>query len=114
MLLKNVFRKAVWTCLALACVAAPAAGQSPAGSIVGHVVDATGLALPGVTVTLQGADLTQTFTTDAEGTYRFLDLAPGSYKVTSALQEFTTNVREHIVVNVGQTVDLRLSPVEKP
>jgi hypothetical protein len=92
--------------VALACFAAPASAQSPAGSIVGHVVDATGLALPGVTVTVQGVDITQTFTTNIEGRYRFLDLAPGSYKVTSALQGFTTNVRERVVVNVGQTVDL--------
>src|SRR5258705_1173534 len=106
MLFKRLFRKAVWTCLALSCLSAPAVAQSPAGSIVGHVVDATGLALPGVAVTLQGVDLTQTFTTDVEGRYRFLDLAPGSYKVSSALSEFTTNVRDHVVVNVGQTVDL--------
>src|SRR5438105_941222 len=101
MLFKNLCQKAVWTCLALSCLATQAVAQSPGGSIVGHVVDATGLALPGVAVTLQGVDLNKTFTTDIEGRYRFLDLPPGSYTVTSALQEFTTNVRDHVVVNVG-------------
>ena len=84
----------------------PALAQSPAGTIAGRVADATGLALPGVTVTVQGVDITRTFTTDAEGRYRFLDLAPGDYKLTSTLQGFTTNVRERVIVGVGQTVEL--------
>ena len=65
-----------------------------------------GFALPGVTVTVQGTDISRTFTTDAEGRYRFLELAPGDYKLTSTLQGFTTNVRERVVVGVGQTVEL--------
>jgi hypothetical protein len=105
-----IFKKAVWTCVVvLAYLATPVSAQSPAGSIVGHVVDATGLALPGVAVTVQGVDITQTFVTDGTGRYRFLELAPGPYKVTSALQGFTTNIREHVVVTVGQTVDLRVT-----
>jgi protocatechuate 3,4-dioxygenase beta subunit len=59
-----------------------ASAQTPSGTISGRVVDATGLALPGVTVEVQGVDITQTFVTDAEGHYRFLELAPGTYKVT--------------------------------
>src|SRR5258708_4249772 len=105
-----IFKKAVWTCVVvLAYLATPVSAQSPAGSIVGHVVDATGLALPGVAVTVQGVDITQTFVTDGTGRYRFLELAPGPYKVTSALQGFTTNIREHVAVTVGQTVDLRVT-----
>ena len=84
----------------------PALAQSPAGIITGRVADATGLALPGVTVTVRGTDITRTFTTDGEGRYRFLDLAPGDYKLTSALDGFTTSVRERVIVGVGQTVEL--------
>ena len=84
----------------------PALAQSPAGTIAGRVADATGLPLPGVTVTVQGADITRTFATDGEGRYRFLDLAPGAYKLTSTLEGFTTNVRERVIVGVGQTVEL--------
>ena len=62
--------------------------------------------MPGVTVTAQGADITRTFVSDAEGRYRFLDLAPGDYKLTSTLSGFTTSVRERVVVAVGQTVEL--------
>ncbi len=84
----------------------PALAQVSAGTITGRVADATGLPLPGVAVTVQGADVTRTFTTDAEGRYRFLDLAPGDYKLSSTLSGFTTNVRERVVVAVGQTVEL--------
>jgi Carboxypeptidase regulatory-like domain/TonB-dependent Receptor Plug Domain len=100
------FKKLGLIVAALVVAALPALAQTPAGILTGRVVDATGLALPGVTVTVQGSDLTHTFVTDAEGRYRFLELAPGDYKLTSSLQGFSTNVRERIVVGVGQTVEL--------
>jgi hypothetical protein len=102
-----VFKKAVWSAIAAALLmVAPAFGQSPAGTIEGHVIDATGLALPGATVTVMGVDFTQTFTTDGLGSYRFLALEPGVYKVTTALDGFKTHVRESVVVAIGQTVEL--------
>src|SRR5258708_8002484 len=84
----------------------PAHAQTPAGTITGRITDATGLVLPGVTVTVKGTDINRTFTSDAEGRFRFLDLAPGTYALTSTLEGFTTNVRERVVVGVGQTVEL--------
>jgi hypothetical protein len=102
-----MFKKAVWSAIAaVLLMVAPAFGQSPAGTIEGRVIDATGLALPGATVTVLGVDFTQTFATDAQGSYRFLALAPGIYKVTTALDGFKTHVRESVVVVVGQTVEL--------
>src|SRR6185436_17334296 len=81
----------------------PVLAQTPAGIITGRVADATGLPLPGVTVTIQGSDINRAFTTDAEGRYRFLDLAPGDYTLTSSLQGFATSVRDHVIVQVGNT-----------
>ena len=102
-----VFKKAVWASIAaLVLVVNSAMAQTPSGTISGRVLDATGLSLPGVTVTLQGADITQTFTTDGEGHYRFLELAPGTYKVTAALQGFATLVRENVVLDLGKTVNV--------
>src|ERR1700712_1830056 len=84
----------------------PAFAQTPAGTITGRVADATGLPLPGVTVTVQGADISRTFTTDGEGRFRFLELAPGAYTLTSTLQGFAINVRDRVLVDVGHAVDL--------
>src|SRR6478672_6395913 len=100
------FKKFGLILAALLFVSFPAGAQAPAGIIAGRVADATGLPLPGVTVTVQGADINRTFVTDGNGRYRFLDLAPGDYKLTSTLEGFTTNVRERVVVTVGQTVEL--------
>jgi hypothetical protein len=102
-----VFKKAVWTSIAaLVFLVSTATAQTPSGTISGRVLDATGLSLPGVTVALQGVDITQTFTTDGEGRYRFLELAPGTYKLTSTLQGFMTLVRENVVLDFGKTVEL--------
>ncbi len=97
--------------LAAACIATamPAFAQIQGGTISGVVRDEQGGVLPGVTVTAQGVDATQTFTTEANGEYRFLNLAPGPYTVTAALQGFTTVVRENIIVAVGRTVELPLT-----
>ena len=89
--------------------ALPAFGQIQGGSISGTIKDEQGGVLPGATVSAQGVDATQTFVTEATGEYRFLNLAPGPYKVTATLQGFTTIVRDNIIVSVGKSVDLPLS-----
>jgi hypothetical protein len=83
-----------------------ARAQIQGGSITGTVKDEQGGVLPGVTVTVQGVDATQTFTTEGAGEFRFLNLAPGPYKITIALQGFATIVREDVIVAVGRNVDL--------
>ena len=93
----------------LLAVAAPALGQLQGGSITGSALDEQGAALPGVTITVQGLDATQTTTTDENGQFRFLNLAPGPYTVTAALQGFATSVRENVIVAVGRNVELPLA-----
>src|ERR671918_330055 len=94
--------------LVLTC-AMPVFAQIQSGTISGSVRDEQGGVLPGVNVTAQGVDATQTFVTDANGEYRFLNLAPGPYKVTAELQGFTTIVREDVIVAVGRNVELPLT-----
>jgi hypothetical protein len=89
--------------------AVSAFAQIQGGSITGAIKDDQGGVLPGVTVTAQGVDATQTFVTDATGEYRFLNLAPGPYKITATLQGFTTLVREDVIVAVGKNVELPLT-----
>jgi hypothetical protein len=95
--------------LSLVCVlllAGVPRAQLAGGSITGTVTDVQGGVLSGVAITLKGTDITETFTTATDGRYRFLDLAPGSYRVTVARQGFTTIVRNDVIVEVGKTVDL--------
>ena len=92
----------------MAITAAPALAQLSTGNITGKVVDESGAVLPGVAVSIVGSDATRTFTTDAAGEFRFLNLPPGSYKVTAELAGFSTVVNEGIVVVVGRNVDLAI------
>jgi hypothetical protein len=95
-------------CLALVC-AMPAFAQIEGGSISGTLSDVQGGVLPGAEVTAAGTDATQTFITDAEGAYRFLNLPPGTYTISAALQGFTALTRENVVVAVGRNVLLPLT-----
>src|SRR4051812_34938732 len=54
-------------------------------NVQGFVQDPSGAVLPKATVTLVnvGTQLTRTTTTDENGNYRFVSLAPGEYKVTA-------------------------------
>src|SRR5437867_3650185 len=101
-------RSSLVVALMLAC-AVPAFAQIQSGTISGSVRDEQGGVLPGVTVTAQGVDATQTFVTDASGGYRFLNLAPGPYKITAELQGFSTLVRDNVIVAVGRNVELPLT-----
>jgi hypothetical protein len=87
-------------------IASAAIAQIASGNISGTIQDDQGGVLPGVTVTLQGADITRTMVSDETGGYRFLNLAPGAYRITATLPGFTTMVREGVVVAVGSNVDL--------
>src|SRR4030095_14256306 len=93
-------------CLALA---APAAAQVQSGTIAGIVRDEQGGVLPGVTVTLTSADRTATFTTEADGRFRFLDLPPGTYRVTTDLPGFSKVIREGLVASVGTSLALTVT-----
>ena len=59
----------------------PARGQTPSGEISGTVVDASGLAVPGVTVTLTNAatNVVRTVQTNESGLYVITAIPPGSY-----------------------------------
>lgn len=93
-------------------IAASAFGQQQTGGIVGTVKDPESNPLPGVTVTLNSAALIQgqvTTQTDKDGYYRFVNLAPGDYRLEFAMQGFRSLVREGIVVRVGATISVNAS-----
>ena len=68
-------------------VAAGAAAQIATATLAGNVRDATGAALPGVTITIRSAatGAVRTTTTDIQGRYRIPALEPGDYEVRAEL-----------------------------
>jgi hypothetical protein len=99
----------LWFLLLAVALSAPAAfAQSAGGStgtIQGEVVDSSGGALPGVTVTATSPAMlgTKTDTTNAQGIYRFPGLPAGVYKLTFALPGFGTVVKDDIRIGIGFT-----------
>ena len=76
------------------------------GNITGKVSDNTGARAPGVTVTLTSPVLitARSTTTDAEGTYRFTALPPGTYAVAFELKGFRKLTRSNIPVSLATTL----------
>ena len=97
------------------CFAASAGAQGvDTGSLRGRVTDATGAALPGVTVTavsevVMGGQLTAV--TSEEGLYRFPSLPPGLYEVRMELPGFQAVAIAGVRMNVGLalTIDRQMT-----
>ncbi len=96
--------------LALLLIAAPLLAQT-SGGIVGRVTDASGAALPGITVEARSASLqgARTTVTDAQGIYRIALLPPGSYTVDFALTGFRPESRRSVGVALGRDTTLDLT-----
>ncbi|HSF19874.1 MAG TPA: carboxypeptidase regulatory-like domain-containing protein [Vicinamibacteria bacterium] len=97
--------------LSLLLVFGSMAAAQTAGEIQGTVVDAQGLAMPGVTVTMAGAAVLgeQVAVTLADGTFRFRGLRRGSYDLRFDLQGFQTLNREGIIVEGNRTVTINVT-----
>jgi hypothetical protein len=85
---------------ALALCCASLFGQTVASSVEGTVVDPADAAVVGAPVTLTSAETgaVRTGATDSYGTFRFLNLRPGTYNVTVKVVGFKTATRDGIVV----------------
>ncbi len=104
------FRAATIAAMVLiALLAVSAYAQVQSGNIYGKAQAKDGSALPGVTVTLTGVGAPQTVITDASGSFRFLNLAPGSYGLKAELAGFGTSTRTGIFVNLGRNADVTMT-----
>jgi outer membrane receptor protein involved in Fe transport len=89
-----------------ACYATSVSAQQTTGAISGRIVDAQGLAVPGVTVTATGPQGTKSAVTDSDGRFNFPVLTPGGYTVHAELQGFKPVDRPDLQVRLGQTVEV--------
>src|SRR5207244_5257783 len=91
-------RRSAHLVVVIASLALPSAVYAQA-TITGTVRDASGAVVPGVTVEASSAALIEkvrTTVTDETGQYSIVDLTPGGYRLTFALEGFTSVVRDGI------------------
>ena len=100
---------AVLFAVLLAGMAVTAAAQE--AGVYGTVSDATGDALPGVTVTVTNAEtgLQRTVTSGGDGLYQVPSLPVGTYSVMASLDGFQTVTNEGLRLQVAQQVTLNIS-----
>ena len=101
-------------CLGALSLPAPGFAQFDTATVVGTVRDKSSAVVPGATVTLTNLDtgIAVTRVSDENGSYEFITVRVGRYKVTAELQGFSTALADNIQVTVGarQRVDLQLTP----
>jgi hypothetical protein len=78
------------------------------GSIQGTVLDASGAALPGATITATNAatGVATVRQTTAAGVYTVSPLPPGEYRVSVTLEGFSPFVRERVIVDALGVIGL--------
>jgi hypothetical protein len=99
------WRTAALLLVPLLFAAAPALSQSFYGSLVSVVRDSSGDVVPGASLTLvnTGTNETRTGVSGGDGTYQFVNLVPGTYRLEVELPGFQRYVRDGIEVNVQAT-----------
>lgn len=97
-------KRTLLTLAVLLGLALPALAQQ--ANIAGTIVDETAAALPGATVTLTGHGPQRLQVSGGDGSYKFTNLAPGTYKLSIQLAGFGANAQD---VNV--TGDVTVPPV---
>src|ERR1700757_2451767 len=106
-------KKLLCACFVLAlgsCFASTAWGQAQitSGTVQGDVLDEKGGSVAGATVEAKNLDtnFVQTDTTNTDGHFAFLSLAPGRYTLTFSKTGFATIVQKNVNLTVGQTITL--------
>jgi len=97
----------VTLCLAFA-PASWGQAQITTGTVQGDVTDERGGSVAGASVEAKNLDTNyvRTETTDSDGHFAFLNLAPGRYTLTIAKSGFTTIVQQNVNLTVGQVITI--------
>jgi hypothetical protein len=105
-----MLRKSTWIGTAILLISLglavnPVRAQNSRGTILGHVQDPSGGAIPGATVAYRNVatGVSASFTTTS-GDYVFVNLIPGSYEITCEAKGFKRGVSSQLVLQVDQTL----------
>jgi hypothetical protein len=106
-------KKLLCACFALAlgtCFASSVRGQAQitSGTVQGDVLDEKGGSVAGASVEAKNLDtnFTQAETTNTDGHFAFLSLAPGRYTLTISKSGFATVLQQNVNLTVGQTINI--------
>src|SRR6266851_2043637 len=90
--------------------ASPGWGQAQitTATVQGDVLDEKGGSVPGATVEVKNLDtnFVRTETTNADGHFTFLNLAPGRYALTISQKGFATVLQQNLNLTVGQVLTI--------
>ncbi|MGI8494571.1 MAG: TonB-dependent receptor domain-containing protein [Pyrinomonadaceae bacterium] len=86
-------------------------GQERTGDIEGVVKDQAGAIVPGVEIKITGVNtgFNRTVTTDSEGSFRVLQIEPGSYTATTNATGFNPATSEQIIVTLGKITSVNFN-----
>lgn len=100
--------------LLIVIAAMPALAQTTSATtatVIGTVADSSGGTLPGVTVNLSGTSMmgVQSTVTTEDGSYRFISIPPGEYKLTFDLPGFSTITRDAVRLTANFTATINVT-----
>lgn len=98
----------LFVCLTLSAFSVRAQGVGASGEIKGTITDPAGRVVSKTTVTATdvGKGLTRTSSSNEDGQYSFLGLAPAIYNVSAQVAGFQTEIMKGVVVGVGEVITL--------
>ena len=89
----------------------PALAQQGQSSLQGRVSDSSGLALPGVTITVthEGSGVFRNLVSNSDGSYFATGLVPGPYRVEAELAGFRRYQRQGLLLQIGTTASIDIT-----
>ena len=110
----------LWVTFSLLLCGVTLQAQEVTGTLYGRLADASGLPLPGATVTISSPQLfkgAQVLTTTERGLYRAPVLPPGTYSVKAEMAGFQTASSDDIQLKAGMALavdfTLKLASVQE-
>ena len=91
-------------------ITSAAAAQQSTAELRGRVLDAQGLGLPGVNITItnQATGVYRVIVSNQDGAYFATALAPGMYSIAAELSGFKKYMRSDVPLDLGHTTTLDL------
>src|SRR5687767_12607632 len=105
-------RRLVWMAVGLLlAVVWPATAQQGQSSVQGRVMDGSGGALPGVTITVthEGSGVFRNLVSNSDGSYFATGLVPGPYRIEAELAGFRKYERQGLLLQIGTTASIDIT-----